>query len=115
MSRYASPVQRETRTTERVPLRQSESKDELVADSGLFRLGRVLFGSVGIALWGVPVVPAAAVAGFFAGITPPVYDFCNVGDPEENHQQFIEFSKNTGLLGAALAVLQLGRSEDVRE
>ncbi|WP_222918525.1 DoxX family protein [Natrinema sp. SYSU A 869] len=77
--------------------------------------GGLLFGSLGIALWRVPAASAAAVASFFAGVTPLMHDFWNVDDPEEKQQQIIEFSKNTALLGAALAFLQLGRSQNSRE
>lgn len=75
--------------------------------------GGLPFGSVGIALWHAPAV--AAVSGFFVGVTPLMHDFWTVDDPDERQQQVIEFSKNTALLGAALAVLQLGRSQESRE
>ncbi|WP_211290180.1 hypothetical protein [Natrinema ejinorense] len=71
--------------------------------------GGLLFGSVGIALWRVPVASAAAVAVFFGSVTPLLHDFWNVDGPAE--QEIIEFSKNVALLGAALAFLQLGRSQ----
>ncbi|MBZ6496617.1 DoxX family protein [Natrinema longum] len=149
-----NPIQRETRTSERTPLRQSESNGGSVAESGPFRLARVLFGavlafmatdnfrnleeriqyaeskhapvpslsvpaisggllfgSVGIVLWRMPVASAAAVAVFFGSVTPLLHDFWNVDDPEEKQQELIEFSKNAALLGAALAFLQLGRSQ----
>lgn len=41
-----SLIHRETGTSERTPLRQSDSTDESIAESGLFRFGRVLFGAV---------------------------------------------------------------------
>ncbi|SEV86980.1 DoxX family protein [Natrinema salifodinae] len=73
--------------------------------------GGLLFGSAGVALWRAPVASAAAVAGFFAGVTPVMHDFWNIDDPEEQQQEFIGFAKNTALLGAALTFLQLGRSQ----
>lgn len=74
--------------------------------------GGLLFGGIGIALWRVPAASAAAIAGFFASVTPVMHDFWNVDDPEEKQQQITDFSKNTALLGAALAFLKLGRTQE---
>ncbi|PGF18394.1 DoxX family protein [Natrinema sp. CBA1119] len=74
--------------------------------------GGLLFGGIGIALWRVPAASAAAVAGFFATATPLMHDFWNIDDPEAKQQQINDFSKNTALLGAALAFVQLGRSTE---
>lgn len=135
--------------------RQSETDGSSIAESGLFRIARVLFGAVlafmatdnlrnlegrvqyaemknapvpsfsvpaisggllfggiGVALWRVPAASAAAIAGFFASVTPVMHDFWNVDDPEEKQQQLTDFSKNTALLGAALAFLKLGRAQE---
>lgn len=77
--------------------------------------GGLLFGSIGVALWRVPAASAAAVAGFFATATPLMHDFWNVDDSEAKQQQINDFSKNTALLGAALAFVQLGRSTESDE
>ena len=125
-----------------------------VADSRLFRLGRVLFGavlafmaidnlrnlderigyaeakgapspettvpavsaslllgSIGVALWRLPSLSSAAVAWFFASVTPVMHDFWTLEDPEQKQQQMIHFLKNTALLGAALAFLRIGRQK----
>ncbi|WP_226042006.1 DoxX family membrane protein [Natrinema sp. DC36] len=74
--------------------------------------GGLLFGGIGIALWRVPAASAAAVAGFFVTTTPLMHDFWNIDDPEAKQQQLNDFSKNTALLGAALAFVQLGRSTE---
>lgn len=71
----------------------------------------LLLGSVGLALWRRPSAAAAAVAWFFASVTPVMHDFWNVDDPEEKQQQLIHFMKNTALLGAALAFLKIGRRQ----
>lgn len=73
--------------------------------------GGLLFGGIGLALWRVPAASAAAVVGFFAAVTPLMHDFWNLEDPEQRQQEFIQFAKNTALLGAALAFLRLGRSK----
>lgn len=73
--------------------------------------GGLLAGSVGIALWRLPTAAAAGVAGFLASVTPVMHDFWNAED-EEQEQELIHFLKNTALLGAALALLGLGRKSD---
>jgi hypothetical protein len=41
-----------------------------------------------------------------------MHDFWNVEDPEERQQEVFQFLKNTALLGAALAFLQLARQQE---
>ncbi|MFC4987634.1 MULTISPECIES: DoxX family protein [Saliphagus] len=74
--------------------------------------GGLLAGSVGIALWRLPSAAAAGVVGFLAGVTPVMHDFWNEEDEEGYQQELIQFLKNTALLGAALALLGLGRKSD---
>ena len=69
----------------------------------------LLLGSAGVALWRLPSLAAAAVAGFFASVTPVMHDFWHEEDPEAKQQQMIQFLKNGALFGAALAFLRLGR------
>ena len=139
-----------TTTTEDRPATEEQS----VADSRLFRLGRVLFGgvlaymaldnirnlderiqyaeskgapfpdrsvpavsvslllgSIGVALWRLPSLAAAAVAWFFVSVTPVMHDFWNLDDPEQRQQQLLHFLKNTALLGAALAFIRIARRD----
>ena len=69
----------------------------------------LLLGSLGLVLWRLPSLAAAAVASFFVGVTPVMHDFWEVEDPEQKQQQVINFMKNAALLGAALAFIGLGR------
>ncbi|WP_226479605.1 DoxX family membrane protein [Natrinema amylolyticum] len=152
----SSLLQRETqRGSDSGTLGQSETDEESITESGMFRLARVLFGAVlafmamdnlrnlegriqyaesknapipslsvpatsggllfgglGLALWRVPATSAAAVAAFFASATPLMHDFWEIDDPELRQQEFFHFAKNTALLGAALAFLKLGLSQD---
>ena len=76
--------------------------------------GGLLFGGLGVAFWRRPATAAAAVAGFLIGVTPVMHDFWNTDDPEQQQQQVIHFLKNTALLGAALAFLEIGQQEGER-
>ena len=69
----------------------------------------LLLGGVGVTLWRLPSLAAAAVASFFASVTPVMHDFWNHEDPERQQEELIHFLKNTALLGATLAFLKLGR------
>ena len=70
--------------------------------------GSLLFGGIGIALWKLPTLAAAAVATFLAGVTPTMHDFWNEEEPQ---QEQIQFLKNAALFGSALAFLKIGREE----
>ena len=74
--------------------------------------GGLLAGGIGIAFWRAPAAAAAAIASFLIGTTPIMHDFWNVDDPEQQQQELIHFLKNTALLGAALAFLQIGQREE---
>ncbi|WP_101295503.1 DoxX family protein [Halegenticoccus soli] len=69
-----------------------------------FSGGMLVFGGLGIALWRLPTLAAGAVATFFVGVTPKMHDFWNY-EGEEKQDQQIQFMKNLGLLGGALAFL----------
>lgn len=71
----------------------------------------LLLGSVGVALWRVPSLAAASVAGFLAGITPVMHDFWNLDDDEQKQQETTHFLKNAALFGAALVFLRLARRD----
>jgi putative oxidoreductase len=63
----------------------------------------LVLGGASLALGVKPAFGAAAVAGFLAGVSPIMHDFWRVQDPEKGQGEMINFSKNMGLLGAALA------------
>jgi putative oxidoreductase len=55
-----------------------------------------------------PVLGAAAVAGFLAGVSPIMHDFWRVQDPEKRQSEMINFTKNLALLGGSLALMGVG-------
>ena len=67
----------------------------------------LLLGGLGVLLWRVPALAAAAVA----GTTPVMQDFWNLDDEERKQQETTHFLKNTALFGAALAFLRFGRRD----
>ena len=67
-------------------------------------VGMLSFGSIGIALWRLPTLAAGAVAAFLVGTTPTMHDFWAV-DEDQKEGERINFLKNVGLLGGALAFL----------
>lgn len=71
----------------------------------------LLLGSVGVALWRLPAAAGAAVAGFFAAVTPLMHDFWTIDDDQQRQQEFFHFVKNTALFGAAIALARLGRRD----
>lgn len=74
--------------------------------------GLLQAGSVGVALWRLPTLSTAAVATFFASVTPVMHDFWAIDDEQERQQQMIHFLKNTALFAAALLLFGLGRRSD---
>lgn len=74
----------------------------------------LLLGSVGVALWRLPTAAAAAIATFFASVTPVMHDFWSKDDPQERQSETIHFLKNLALLGASLAFVAVGQSETRR-
>lgn len=74
--------------------------------------GGLLAGGIGVVLWRLPTAAAAGIAGFLASTTPIMHDFWNEEDPESYQQELIQFLKNTALLGAAIALIGLGRKSD---
>jgi len=69
----------------------------------------LLLGSVGVTLWRLPSASAAAVAAFFAAVTPQMHDFWAIEDDQERQQEFFQFLKNGALFGAAIALARLAR------
>lgn len=67
----------------------------------------LLLGGLGIVLGVFPILAAAGLAVFFLVTTPLMHDFWSV--PEDQQQnEMINFLKNAGLFGGALAFLALG-------
>ncbi|WP_126661406.1 DoxX family membrane protein [Haloterrigena salifodinae] len=73
--------------------------------------GSLLLGGISVALWRAPAAGAAAIASFLIGTTPIMHDFWNEDDPQQQQQELTHFLKNTALLGAALAFLEVGQRE----
>ncbi|UPM43957.1 DoxX family protein [Halocatena salina] len=72
--------------------------------------GSLLAGSIGIAFWRRPKLAALAVLTFLVGVTPVMHDFWAV-DEEQKEMELIQFTKNLGLIGGALAFLNLAERE----
>lgn len=75
-----------------------------------FGSGALLVGSIGIALWRVPRLAALSVLTFLVPTTPIMHDFWAVDEDQKEMQQ-IQFLKNLGLIGGALAFLVIGGRE----
>jgi putative oxidoreductase len=56
-----------------------------------------------------PEIGLAMIALFLLGVTPIMHDFWKVQDPQARMGEFINFTKNFALLGAALALLSVPR------
>jgi len=69
----------------------------------------LLLGSIGVTLWRLPSASAAAIAAFFAAVTPQMHDFWTIEDDEERQEEFFQFLKNGALFGAAIALARLAR------
>lgn len=73
--------------------------------------GALLLGSVGIVLWRLPKLAALSVLTFLIGTTPVMHDFWAV-DEERKEAEQIQFIKNIGLIGGALAFLGHAKREN---
>jgi len=69
----------------------------------------LLLGGVGVTVWRVPRLAGAAIATFYASVTPVMHDFWNSDDPDERQQELLHFLKNSALLGTGLVVMTYGR------
>jgi len=49
-----------------------------------------------------PKLGASLIGAFLAGVTPKMHDFWNVADAQQRAGEQVNFTKNLGLLGAAL-------------
>lgn len=89
----------------------AESKDAPQPELTVpFGSGALLFGSIGIILWRVPRLAAISVLTFLVPTTPIMHDFWAVDEDQKEMQQ-IQFLKNAGLIGGALAFFILGKRE----
>jgi putative oxidoreductase len=89
----------------------AKSKDAPQAEKTVpFATGALLFGSVGIVLWRVPRLAVLSVLTFLVPTTPIMHDFWNVDEDQKEMEQ-IQFFKNVGLIGGALAFLVLGKRQ----
>jgi uncharacterized membrane protein YphA (DoxX/SURF4 family) len=65
----------------------------------------LLLGGASILLGVKPKLGALAIAGFLAGISPVMHDFCRAEDPNQRMNDMTNFMKNAALLGGALALM----------
>lgn len=56
-----------------------------------------------------PEVGLVMIAVFLLGVTPKMHDFWTAHDPQARMGEFINFTKNFAMLGAALALLMVPR------
>ena len=54
-----------------------------------------------------PKIGASLIAGFLLAVSARMHDFWNVEDPQQQMQEFVNFSKNMALVGAACLVAAL--------
>jgi putative oxidoreductase len=76
-----------------------------------FASGALLFGSLGIVLWRVPRLAAVSVLSFLVPTTPVMHDFWAV-DEDQKTMEKIQFLKNLGLIGGALAFFVHGKRDN---
>lgn len=65
----------------------------------------LIAGGTSILLGVKPKVGTLAVMAFLAGVSPVIHDFWKVEDPNQRENDRINFMKNLGLFGGALALL----------
>lgn len=69
-----------------------------------FGSAALLFGSIGIVFWRFPKLAITGVLAFLVPTTPLMHDFWNMEGEQRDIEQ-IQFLKNLGLIGGALAFL----------
>jgi uncharacterized membrane protein YphA (DoxX/SURF4 family) len=65
----------------------------------------LLLGGASVALGVYPKLGVAALIAFLASVSPTIHAFWQDGDPNQRMADMINFSKNTALAGATLALL----------
>ena len=86
-----------------------DAKNVPMPDAAVTASGVALtLGGASLVLGIKPVLGAAAVAGFLAGVSPIMPDLWRVQDPEKRQSEMINFTKNMALLGGSLALMGVG-------
>ena len=84
----------------------AEAKKVPVPDLAVTATGILMvLGGASILLGIKPRLGAAAIIGFFAGVSPLMHNFWKAADPNQRMNDMVNFSKNLALLGAALALM----------
>jgi putative oxidoreductase len=71
--------------------------------------GLLVAGGLAVATGAYATVGAGLIAVFLVVATPTIHDFWTIEDPEMKQQEMVNFLKNVGLLGAALAIGAIAR------
>jgi putative oxidoreductase len=83
----------------------AESKGLPAPRIGVLVSGALLVvGGLAVASGAYAAVGAALIAVFLVVATPTIHDFWTFEDPEAKQQEMVNFLKNVGLLGAAIAL-----------
>ncbi len=64
----------------------------------------ILLGGLSVLTGMRPKIGAALIAAFLLAVSPRMHDFWNVEDQQQQMQEFVNFSKNMALLGAACLI-----------
>jgi len=81
-------------------------KNVPVPDAAVLATGALLVAGGTSVLLGVkPKMGTLAIMAFLAGVSPMIHDFWKSQDPGERQNEMINFMKNMGLLGGALALM----------
>ena len=84
----------------------AEAKGAPTPTLSVYSSGALLvLGGVSVVLGVLPLLGAAALAGFLVVATPMFHDFWSVEDPQQRQQEMTDFLKNVALVGAALVLL----------
>jgi len=67
----------------------------------------ILLGGLSVLTGVRPKIGASLIAGFLLAVSARMHDFWNVEDPQQQMQEFVNFSKNMALVGAACLVAAL--------
>lgn len=73
-----------------------------------FASGMLLLGGLGVVAGVYPIIAGGMIAAFFLVVTPIIWDFWAIDDPEERAVALNNFLSNTMVFGAALLVIAVG-------
>lgn len=83
----------------------ASSKDVPAADAAVLGSGALAaLGGLSVLTGFHPKLGASLLSTFLLGVTPQMHDFWNVEDPEKQSAEFINFTKNLAILGAAFLI-----------